>query len=144
MGKEAEGRGWWVMVVLVCLAGSLSAQESGPTARDRAAFRTSLTATVLRAGPAADSAGPGCRVVSLEWRALPGAAAYQVQVSLGQPGLWIAVSPDPRCPGDGAAGPTAYHDRVPRPSTPRSYRVVATASDGRGVEVTAPVPVETR
>ena len=143
--------GWAIAVVVASsLAGQLAAQGSTPVGdRDRAVFRASLTATVLMAGPAADSAGTACRVVSVEWRALAGSGAYQVQVSAGNPDLWIAVSPDPRCPGGGAAGPNAYHDRVPRPphgapAVRRAYRVVATAKDGTGLEVTTPVSVEIR
>ena len=138
------------MVVASLLAARLAAQGGAPAgSRDRAVFRASLTATVLMAGPAADSAGTACRVVSVEWRGLAGSGAYQVQVSAGSPDLWIAVSPDPRCPGAGAAGPNAYHDRVPRPphggpAVRRAYRVVATAKDGTGLEVTTPVSVEIR
>lgn len=149
-GTEARaGRGrpcaaWCALGLWLALAGPLGAQGAAPGERDRAAFRASLTATLLMAGFAADSAGPACRVVAVEWRSLPGAAAYQVQVSVGSPDLWVAVSPDPRCPGGGPAGGTAYRDRVPRPASRRYYRVVATAADGRGIEVTAAVPVDVK
>lgn len=131
----------------IAFAGQMAAQDVTPGVRARADFRASLTATVLMAGPTADSAGARCRVVSIEWRTLPGAADYQVQVSVGQSGLWIAVRTDPRCPGGGTAGPTTYRDRVPRPPVPttrRTYRVVATAKDGTGLEVTTPVSVDLR
>jgi len=142
MSSRTEAR--CALALWVVLACPLRAQGVVPGERDRAAYRESLTATLLMAGSAADSAGPSCRVVALEWRALPGAASYQLQVSVGAVELWVAVSPDRRCPGGGAVGSTAYRDRVPRPASRRYYRVVATASDGRGMEVTSAVPVEIR
>jgi len=150
LGTEARaGSGrpravWCALALGVLLGPALGAQGTAPADRDREAFRASLTATLLVAGSAADSAGPACRVVAIEWRPLPGAAAYQLQVSVGAADRWAAVAPDPLCPGGGSAGPTAYRDRVPRPARRRYYRVVATAPDGRGLEVTAAVPVDVR
>jgi len=149
-GTEARARrgplraAWSALVVAALVGRGLGAQGPARVERERAVYRASLTATLLMAGSTADSAGPACRVVALEWQTLPGAAAYQVQVSVGSKDLWVAVSPDRRCPGGGFSGPTAYRDRVSRPSGRRYYRVVATAADGRGLEVTAPVPVEVR
>lgn len=111
--------------------------------RDRAAFRSSLTATVVVEG-ARDSVAGNCRVVAIEWQRLAGATSYQVQVRVGSHGTWVAVRGDPRCGSGRPMGPTDYQDRVMRPAAPRYYRVVAMAPDGRSLDVTQSVPVEVR
>ena len=111
--------------------------------RDRAAFRSSLTATVVVEG-ARDSVASNCRLVTIEWQRLVGATSYQVQVRVGSHGAWVAVRGDPRCGGGRPTGPTDYQDRVMRPAALRFYRVVALAPDGRSLDVTQSVPVGVR
>ncbi len=123
---------------------ALAQRPAGPTAREREAFRASLTAMQVLAGRAADSAHARCRPVSIEWQPLPGAVRYLVEESVAAPGSWTAVHPDPRCSGAGLIAPTGYRDRVV-PAGPRLfYRVVALGRDGHELAATAPVPVDVR
>lgn len=119
-------------------------QPRTAAARDRASFRAGLTATLVLAGKATDSTGVYCRLVAVEWRPLEGAASYQVQVSVGARGRWVADLPDQGCGGGGATSRTTFRDSFPYPSPVRFYRVVALAEDGHDLVATEPVPVEVR
>ena len=130
--------------LLASVGWALAQHPGSPTAREQERFRASLTATLVFAGRAADSAGVRCRLVSIEWQPLAGASRYVVQVSIAAPGTWVAVRPDTRCGGGGPSAPTAFRDRVSQPGPRRFYRVLALAADGRELIATSSVPVDVR